>query len=887
MDLITTHTNADFDALASMVAARKLYPGARLVLPGSQERAVRDFISLSEDLVKIEREKDASFEGVRRLIVVETRSPSRIGKMARLLGKKGIEVHVYDHHQRSPGDIKAEKDVYEKTGATTTILAETIKRQGLRVSPLEATIMALGIYEDTGSLTFPTTTERDIAMAGFLISRGADLDLVSSYLRRGLTDKELNLLARLIQATEIHIINGIHIAVSSAVSEEYVDDLSLLAHKMEEAENYNATFIFVQTKEKVQFIARSGIKSIDVSRAAAIFGGGGHPSAAGAVIKGLGAKEAKDMLLSYLRKHVRSETKAKDLMDSGPLFLEIDASVSAAKEALSSYGTEYAAVKSEKGFEGIISLKDLDKAISRGFGHARIKGYMSRNPFPVKPDTSIYSIQSVMQDNNVGCVPVISTGNKLAGLVTRTDLLRAFHGRLFGGNLTEDSPDEGHLTLNLTPRISGVLPAKVAELLRFSGRIAESMGFKAFAVGGFVRDLMLGTENYDIDLVIEGDAIAFAKKIAGELCGIYVYHKRFGTGTVFIPCPKGIPSSRSSQGRCKIDIAMTRTEVYEQPAALPTVKFGPLENDLYRRDFTINAMALGLARGNFGRLVDPFNGKRDLKEGKIRVLHDLSFVDDPTRIFRAVRFEQRFDFRIEPHTEELIKKAVGLRMVDRTQKQRIREELIALLSEQDPLKAVRRLAELNELRFVEKDLKLTKGIVSAFGSVGETLKWYNLAPIKKCRSIEKWLLYMAALVDELPVQSVKKICSDFVLRKDDASKLLSYKANRQEVYNLLSRKGKLPASRIFSCLEGFSHEVLLMFMVHSGSQTARRRIMAYMTNYSDVRLSLRGDDLKKAGIKPGPHFRQIMRKTLLARLDGRLKSKEEELYFALKGSKRT
>lgn len=881
MDLITTHTNADFDALASMVAARKLYPGARLVLPGSQEKAVRDFMSLSEDLVKIDREKDASLDGVRRLVVVETRSPSRIGRMASLLGKKDIEVHVYDHHQRQPGDITADRDIYEKTGATTTIFAGIIKRKGLRISPLEATIMALGIYEDTGSLTFPTTTERDISMAGFLISRGADLDLVSTCLRRALTGKELNLLARLIQATEIHIVNGIHVAVTSAVNDEYVDDLSLLAHKIEEAENYNATFIFVQTKDRVQFIARSALESIDVSKAAAIFGGGGHPTAAGAVIRDLGAKEAKEKLLSYLRGHVRSRIKAKDLMSAGPLFLDIDAAVNTAKEAMSASGSEYAAVQSGRDFKGIISLKELDKAISRGFGHARLKGYMSRGTFPVKPGTSVYSIQAVMQDNNVGCVPVIGAGNRLEGLVTRTDVLRAFHGRLFGA----DTSGKGRSTLDLASGISRALPSKLAELLRFSGRIAQSMGYRAFAVGGFVRDLMLGAENYDIDLVIEGDAIAFAKKLAGELCGIYVYHKRFGTGTVFIPCPHGIPESKSSQGRCKIDIAMTRTEVYEQPAALPTVKFGPLENDLYRRDFTINAMALSLSRGSFGRLVDPFNGKKDLKEGNIRVLHDLSFVDDPTRIFRAVRFEQRLDFSIEPHTEDLIKKAVGLKMVDRTQKQRIREELIALLSEEDPLKAVRRLADLNELRFIEENLRLTKGIVSTFGSVGETLEWYNTAPVKKGRNIERWLLYMAALVDELPVQSVKKICSDFVLRKDDASKLLSYKAGSPEVYRLLSEKKKLAPSRVFSCLEGYSHETLLMFMAHSGSQTARRRIMAHMTKYSEVRLGIHGDDLKKAGIMPGPHFSRIMRKTLLARIDGRIKSGVEELEFALKGSR--
>ena len=880
-DLITTHTNADFDALASMVAARRLYPGARLVLPGSQERAVREFMSLSEDIVRIEHEKDARLDDVNRLIVVETRSAGRIGRMARLVGRKGVEVHLYDHHPRSESDITADKDIYEKAGATTTILADIIRKRGLKVTPLEATIMALGIYEDTGSLTFPTTTGRDIDIVSFLMSQGADLNTVSSYLNRELTDKELNLLARLIQSTEIHIINGIHVAIASAVSDEYVDDLSLLAHKMEEAENFNATFILVQTKDRVQFIARSSLPFINVSKIASYFGGGGHPTAAGSVIRGLGLAEVKARLIDRLRSHIHSDIKAKDLISGKALQLDIEETVTSAREKLSAAGAEYAAIRGRKSMEGITSLKDLEKAISRGFGHARLKGYMSCKLFPVKPDTSIYAIQDIMQQKSVGCVPVIGH-NKFLGLVTRTDLLRTFHGRLFGEPAPGAKEEESRFTVDLTPKIKRAFPGKVAELLRFSGRIAAEMGFKAFAVGGFVRDLILGVENYDIDLVIEGSAIDFAKRLSRELCGTCVYHKRFGTGTVFFPCPKGIAPSKSAGGKYKIDIAMTRTEVYERPAALPTVKFGPIENDLYRRDFTINAMAFSLDKAKFGELLDPFNGRKDLREGKIRALHDLSFLDDPTRIFRAVRFEQRFDFRIEPHTEDLIKKAVGLQMVDRTQKQRIREEIIAILSEEYPLKAVKRLSELNELRFIDKDLKLTRNTVSIFGSTGEALRWYDSSSMKRKHITGRWILYMAALLDELDLQSVRKICGEFVLRKEDAAMLASFKGGCEKVERALSKREKLKPSEIYDCLEGYPHEVLLMFIAKSGSQTVKRRIMAFMVKYSEIKLHLRGEDLKRAGIKPGPHFRDMMKRALHAKLDGRIRTKPEELDYAVR-----
>jgi tRNA nucleotidyltransferase (CCA-adding enzyme) len=868
MDLITTHANADFDALASMVAARKFYPGARLVLPGSQERAVREFMSLSEDVVNIEHERDVSLENVTRLIIVETRLAGRIGRMAQLAGKKGVEIHIYDHHPRAAKDIKAQKDVYKKTGATTTILAELIKKKDIKITPLEATIMALGIYEDTGSLTFPTTTMLDVDMVSFLISNGADLNLVSSYLKRELSDKELNLLARLIQSTEVHVINSVHVAISSAASEDYVEDLSLLAHKLEEAENYNVSFVMVQTKDKVQFIARSSLPFVDVARISGVFGGGGHHSAAGAVIRDMNLSEVKRRLIEYLRGHIRPDIKAKEIISAKLPEAILDEPVRRVRDKIAASNTEYAVIRQGDKIAGIAALKDLEKAISRGFGHSRIKGYMSGKVFPVKADTSIYAIQNIIYEKGVGCVPVFD-GAKLIGIVTRSDLLRTFHARLF--ERPRGRPSRRLCTVNLTSKIKRSFPKRIAELLKFIGKDADDMGSTAFAVGGFVRDLLLGVENLDIDIVIEGNAIEFAKRLAKELCGYYVYHKRFGTATVFFP-----------GGKFKIDVAMTRTEIYERPAALPTVKFGPIENDLFRRDFTINAMAFKLSARGFGELLDPFKGRQDLKEGRIRALHDLSFVDDPTRIFRAVRFEQRFDFRIEPHTEDLIKKAAGLKMVDRTQKQRIREEMIAILSEEKPLKAVRRLAELNELRFIAPSLKLTRPVVNLFGSVDEALAWYDAARLKRRHGLNRWMIYLGALLDELRLVEVRKMCDEFVFMKADRAKLISYKKTDEKTLLLLSKKEKLKPSRIYDCLEGLSTEALLLMMAKSGSQTARRRIMDYLTKYVNVKLRVRGDDFTKNGIQPGPHFRQALERTLHAKLDSMIKTKAEELDFAMR-----
>jgi tRNA nucleotidyltransferase (CCA-adding enzyme) len=599
------------------------------------------------------------------------------------------------------------------------------------------------------------------------------------------------------------------VAIAAITNEEYVEDLSLLAHKLEEAENFNVIFVMVQTRDKVQFIARSGLPFVNVAKVSAIFGGGGHPSASGAVIKDVSLTEVKRKLLGYLHSHIHSDIRAKELISERPVDLDISETVSKAREKLSRSSLEYGVITVDGKLEGIASLRDLDKAISRGFGHAKVKGYMSRKVIPVKHDAPIYSIQDIIQEKEVGCVPVYEAG-LFIGLVTRSDILRAFHGGLFALKGSDDAGKVRRAAVNLAPDIKRAFPGKMAGLLRFSGRLAEEMGYSAFAVGGFVRDLLLGARNFDVDIVIEGNAIEYAKRLSKELCGVYVYHKRFGTATVFFPCPTGIPPSKCAGGKFRIDIAMTRTEIYECPAALPTVKFGPIENDLYRRDFTINAMAFRLGRQHFGELLDPFNGRQDLKEGRIRALHDLSFVDDPTRIFRSVRFEQRFDFKIEPHTENLIKKAVGLKMVDRTQKQRIREELIAILSEDDPLKAVKRLSELNELRFIDPGLKLDKPAVTMFNSARESLSWYDNTYMIKKHLLERWLIFMAVLLDGLDLSKVKKICGDFVFRKADAKKLVSYKKDNARILQELSKKEKLKPSQVYEQLEGIEQEGLVM-----------------------------------------------------------------------------
>ena len=256
MEIITSHTNADFDALASMVAAKKLYPDARLVFPGSREKSMRDFLlEPAFSALEIDRLKNIDVDGITRLIIVDNRNPARLGKLAGALKRPGVSVYIYDHHPATDGDIRGELEVVEEVGATTTIMLELLKQKGLPITPFEATIFALGIYEETGSLTFVSTTERDVQAVAYLLSQGAQLNIVSDFISRELTTEQLAILNNLIEAARSYDINGVHVVISVMAIPHFVQDLAILAHKIRDMESLDALFLVVQMGDKTHIIA--------------------------------------------------------------------------------------------------------------------------------------------------------------------------------------------------------------------------------------------------------------------------------------------------------------------------------------------------------------------------------------------------------------------------------------------------------------------------------------------------------------------------------------------------------------------------------------------------------------------------------------------------------
>jgi len=861
MDVIITHINADFDALASMLAAQKLYPEAKLVFPGSQEKSLRDFFVRSTFYaLEADRLKDIAMEDVKRLIMVDTRQRSRIGKFAAIVGKPGLEIHIYDHHPHSADDVRGTLEAVEETGATITILLRVMREKEIPISPDEATIMMLGIYEDTGSLTFSSTTEEDFYAAAYLLSKGASLNIISDMITRELSAEQVFLLNDLIRSSERYSIHGVEVVVTSGSSDRYIGDVAVLVHKLKDMENLNVVFALIRMEDRVYFIGRSRVEEVNVAEVAVEFGGGGHPTAASATIKDLTMVQAKEKLLSILHDVIKPKIRAKDIMIYPLKAIQEEATLEEAHEILSKYYTiNVLPVLRRERLVGLIPRSVVDKATLHGLGNLSVREYMSTDFAVVDPETPLREVHGHIVGNNQRFLPVVIE-EKLVGGITRTDLLRALHDSLTPSPLGPPHSRKKMIRNLMEER----LPLQIISLLRELGRAGKELGYQVYAVGGFVRDLLLRKKNYDIDVVVEGDGIHFAKVFGAKSgCRVRV-HKRMKTATILL-----------ADGY-KIDVATARMEFYERPAAPPTVELSSIKMDLFRRDFTINTLAIELKPNAFGHLLDFFGGQRDLKEGVIRVLHNLSFVEDPARIFRAIRFEQRFDFQIGKHTQSLIKNAILMGFLEKLSGSRLFSELELILQEKNPVPILERLAEFDLLKFLHPRLLFSPSIKSLLDRINEVISWFDLLFLEG--SYLKWVVYLFGLTDQLQPEGLEEMVQRLSLPPRYRKRIVE---GRHEVLTLLQKvpKRRMRSKEVYILFKPLPIECLLYVMAKTEKKEVKKAISLFFTKLKDTKVSLRGKDLQELGIQPGPIYREILDALLLAYLEGRVKTKEDEIRY--------
>jgi tRNA nucleotidyltransferase (CCA-adding enzyme) len=839
--VIATHGNTDFDAFAAMLAARRLYPDAAACLAGSLNRNVREFYRLHADELELVDAARLELDAIRRLIVVETTHASRLGELEAVALDPAVEKIVFDHHAGEPPEWAApEHSFVSDDGALTTTLVGVLAERELAVTPLEATVFALGIHEDTGSLTYPTSTQRDAEALAWCLRHGARQEVLAEFLHSPLTGDERELLTALLDRLEPRRLAGVEVLLAAISWPSYVDGVSNLAHKVIDLTDTKALVLLVEMDGRVFCVTRSRTPELDAAAAAAALGGGGHPEAASAIYKG-GLEEARRLLLDGLDESVREPPTAGQIMSSPARTVSPDETVARALVTCQRYGQSGVLVADGDRLEGVVRREDLDRAIAHGLSHAPVKGIMSAQAAACDEATPLAELQRLLAAGSERVA--VLRDERVVGVVTRSDVLRALGQqaappRRPGPMLTEE--------LAKLERLQPVFEAVAAVSEPFEG---------VYLVGGTVRDILLGERSFDVDIAVEGDAIALARALADVLGGRVRPHEKFGTAVVLY------------HDGARVDVVTARTEFYDAPAALPTVEHASIREDLFRRDFTINAMAVSLKGADLGRLVDPFGGRRDLEANRLRVLHNLSFIDDPTRIFRAIRYENRYGFRMDEHTLRLARGTIEMGLVGDLSSARLRDELVALLEEGDVEHSILRLAELGADRTIHPHLAADEETVRLLRRLVELRDRYALA-------LPSWRLGLTALARRLPPDEVYDWLQRLKVRRRDAEAIAGAVTVGPRLVERLGEDAE-PAD-VVALADPYAPDAPLFALALSDLPP----LHAYFERLRDVRLEVSGSDLAELGLEESPRVGEVLAELRRRKLNGELEGRDSELEAA-------
>lgn len=884
-DVITTHQNADFDAFAATVAASLLFPDARIVFAGSLNRNVREFAALhGEDLPTVGF-RSLELDSVRRLIVVDTADCARLAELGALCGRPGVEVIVFDHHQEEtperPSFVEGENWVLSPDGSQATSMVHILREREVPISPLHATIFALGIHEDTGSLTYPRTTVRDAEMLALCMRLGASQTLIEHYLHNPLTLEQREILLRMVDEVRVEEVRGQEIHVVAMSNPVYVDGLSVIAHKVMDLLNSDVLLQVVEMEGRVFVTARSRTTAVDVAQLLASVGGGGHAQAASAVLRDTSAEVVLGRLLGELAAATPTLPTAADIMSRPVRFIDADTSVEEALLAAQRYGHSGISVKESETVVGIVARRDLDKAVRHGLGHAPVKGVMTRNVVFAPVSATVEELRRLMSATNVGRLPILTDAayedarrlgvvnvEAVLGIATRTDVLAA----LQAGGVHERESDIPVVcaipSLSDSPSFGRLFRAVSALSEDFSG---------VYLVGGFVRDLLLGKPNADVDIAVDGDGIEFARRLARRMGGRVRTHQEFQTAVVLIsPNAVGEGDAPPLIGSepFHVDVATTRTEFYDYPAALPSVEHASIRQDLFRRDFSINAMAVSLKGEEFGEVLDFFGGLKDLEGGVIRVLHNLSFIEDPTRIFRAVRYENRYGFRMDEQTRSLARACVEMRLVGDLSSARLRDELVALLSEADVDWTLQRLYELGVAREVHPKLATGEKTVELIHALDDVVEEFDLAP-----EVTTWRLRLAALTRNMSHEELFMWLEKLRLRHADRQVLRDSVILGPHLVEQLTGED-MGDWDVFHLLRKVPLESLVFALGRAPAGAGQDRMRRFLGVLRSRTLEVTGADVVELGLPRGPEVGRVLTELTRRRVEGELERREEQLAAA-------
>jgi tRNA nucleotidyltransferase (CCA-adding enzyme) len=868
--LILSHANTDFDAFAGMLAAQLLYPGSRICLHGGVNRNVREFYNLHTEQVPSVEPSAIDTESIRTLVLVEVSQPARLGEFAFLAERDGCDVVVFDHHGKP--DLPGATTFISSDGSLVTSMLKLLLERHIGITPMHATAFALGIHEDTGSLTYSSTTARDVEALAACLRAGANQELLARYLRGPLQPDQRELLRRLDATRMQSEIAGLRLITAAAEAESYVEDVSTLVSRIGDVADWDVLLMCVRMDDRVLVVGRSRTPAVAIDKALGALGGGGHAQAASAIVRELNTQDVLGRAIAEVERVAQDPLRAGDVMSQPVHAVSSDDDISSVLVECQRLGLSGIQVTDDGELTGIVAREDLDRAVRHGLSHAPVKAVMSAGVPVVGKEATLGELRDLLAGGAAERLIVVPEGpyrnedqvsTTLAeGVVTGGDVLRALREPIAVERpLPHEAATEAvRARLVEINRLQKILPAVETVAASYEG---------VYLVGGAVRDVLLGEQSLDLDLMVEGDAVAFARELAAEL-GIRSHpHEKFQTAVV-----KG---TKADGHEIRVDVASARTEFYVAPGALPEVERSTLRHDLARRDFTINAMATSLKAEDLGSTYDFSGGFRDLRQKTVRVLHNLSFVEDPTRLLRAIRYEARLGFRMDGHTLSLARGSIETRLVGDLSSARLRDELLDLLLEERVTAAVQRLAELGLDRALHPHLDAGPDAIELIGRAEQ-----KMAEPPYAGAVNEPLVRLACLCLEMSGDEMYVWLEHLRLRRADqdivagAVTIAPLLAERLD-----SAQGPSP-SELYELLAERPLEVLLMaVLLAPAGGPAEERMRDYLERLRATHLEITGEDLKQAGVRESPRLGQALRQTLALKLDGVVSGREQELEAAL------
>jgi tRNA nucleotidyltransferase (CCA-adding enzyme) len=864
LKVITTHRNPDFDAFASAVAAQKLYPDHVIVFGGQLVPTLKGFLSSKSLLLSYYNVNELKIFGLSSLIIVDTSDVKRIPSALKRMIGNSTQVRFFDHHKTSLSG--SQQGIFKELGACTTLLCNQLRKKKKEISRNEATLFAAAIYRETGNFTHASTKAQDLRTAAWLIDVGAQPDDLGVYSSYRLSSAQQRLVESLILGLKSTSIRGVEINTATAKRDSLPAGFSLVVEKLWSLLGVENLVVLLETKNRVYFTLRSRYMSLDTAELEGILRNGGGSYTLG-YFENCSAVEAEDRILRNFEDNIERLIKVREIMSSPVRTVLVDMKVEDVFKIMQRTGHHTLPVVDREKIVGISKYRDIEKAVRHGLSERRIVEVIDRFFVTASADDSVQLVTDKMVENDTTAILILDNGI-LSGIVTRTDLLKSTFGRRRIIDPGESHGEQNYAKFPVEDLIEERTEKRIVTMLRFLGAVGSELNMPTYIVGGFVRDLLLNKQNLDLDIVVEGNANAFAETFKKYFSIKIVEHREFLASSMFF------------NDGLRIDVATARTEYYKKPAMLPEIEMSTIKKDLYRRDFSINAMAIKLNQEEFGILIDFFGSRKDLANGVIRALHPLSFIEDPTRILRAVRFEQRFGFEIEVRTAELLKQCVAEGYLDRVTGQRLRDELIKTLDEPLPLKALRRLSGFGATEKLfpqskfdrETDVMLDRYFSRRARNaslVGEDRIFYTLLMIMLRNSDNEaveWCIERYGLKRNFLDRLADSI--------DTAGRIVIEKPRKPSQFHSLLRTRKPETLNFVDSYLDDDYDLLFL---------------SYLKKLSRIELTVDGNVLKeKFGMNEGPEIREVLDGLFCARLDGLDEKKEDEFvreYLKGRGSK--